>query len=281
LPMTPAPLPASASSLSAVQATGAFPDTPDSPATTLAREHRLLIWPWLLAALAVAAAAALLFWRNRSRAAFAGGPQIDLFSPPAPVPPQTRPRPAPAPPVGTAQPAPQPSPSGIVSSSLRPWIEIGMQPLRCIVTDETVTIEFELDLFNSGSAPARGVFAEAVVINAGATQDQELASFFARAVGEGERIDVIHPLKRLTFTTQVVTPREHVRPMEMGGRQVFVPLVAFNAVYRWGSKEGRTSLSYLVGRQGTGEKLAPFRLDLGPRVFRGLGIRPLPAAVRK
>ena len=55
-----------------------------------------------------------------------------------------------------------------------------MRPLRCIVTDDRVTFEFELDLFNSGSAPAREVHIAAVVINAGADQDQHLENFFAR-----------------------------------------------------------------------------------------------------
>jgi len=37
---------------------------------------------------------------------------------------------------------------------------------------------------------------------------------------------------------------------------------------------------FLVGRDTGADKLAPFRLDLGPRIFRGLATRPLPAAVR-
>jgi hypothetical protein len=119
------------------------------------------------------------------------------------------------------------------------------------------------------------------VIGAGATQDQDLASFFGQPAGSGERIELIQPLKRVTFTTQVITPREQVRPLQIGGREVFVPLIAFNAVYGWGARGGQTSVSYLLGREGKGDKLAPFRLDLGPRVFRGLGARPLPTGVRR
>ena len=163
---------------------------------------------------------------------------------------------------------------------LRPWIDVAMQPLRCIVTDETVTVEFELELFNSGSGPARDIHVAATLINAGQGQDQALASFFSQRPGPGERIPVIHPLKRATFTTQIVTSREQVQVLEMGARLVFVPILAFNATYAWGSKEGQTSVSYLLGREGKGEKLAPFRLDLGPRLFRGVGARPLPIGIR-
>lgn len=261
----------------------AFPPAAEGPTDTIAAEHGFSPVPWLLAILAAVAGAAFLFWRSRTRGALAGGPQADLFTAPEPEPaPAPPPRAAPAPPpaVRAEPPAAAPKSIGVVSTGLRPWIEVGVQPLRCIVADERVTIEFELQLFNSGSAPARDLLVEAVVINAGAEQDRERAEFFARANGEGERIDVLPPLQRLAFTTQVATAREHVRPIEMAGRQVFVPLLALNASYRWGSKSGRTSVSYLLGRDTKAEKLAPFRLDLGPRLFRGLGARLLPSGVR-
>jgi hypothetical protein len=35
-----------------------------------------------------------------------------------------------------------------------------------------------------------------------------------------------------------------------------------------------------MGRDTKGEKMAPFRLDLGPRIFRGLKATPLPMSVR-
>jgi hypothetical protein len=59
-----------------------------------------------------------------------------------------------------------------------------------------------------------------------------------------------------------------------------VPLIAMNALYRWSGGEGQTSVSYLLGRDIKGEKMAPFRLDLGPRLFRGVGARALPSGLR-
>jgi hypothetical protein len=155
-----------------------------------------------------------------------------------------------------------------------------MLPVRCIVEEAQVAFEFELDLFNSGNAPARAVLVEASVFNAGPTQDQDIGAFFARPVGEGERIVAIPPLQRVSLRTQVVAPRENLQVLDVEGRHVFVPLIAFNALYRWGNSEGQTSVSYLLGRDTKGEKLAPFRLDLGPRVFRGVGARQLPTGVR-
>lgn len=232
--------------------------------------------PWLLAALALGAGGAFLFWRNRSRHALAGGPQIDAFVAPEPAP---APRPAPAPP--KAKTPPSPTGAGIVSTRLRPWIEIGFNPTRCVLDEEKVVIEFEIELFNSGSAPARAVLVEASLFNAGPTQDSDIGAFFADPVGAGDRIAAIPPLKRFTVKTQVSIGREQLQAYEAAGRQLIVPLIAFNALYRWSGGEGQTSAAYLLGRGTDSEKMAPFRIDLGPRIFRGLSARLLPTGIRR
>jgi hypothetical protein len=246
------------------------PSFAPAPESSPQAEHRLLIWPWILALVTLGAAAAFLFWRRRShRPALAGGPQIDLFAAP-----ERSPAPAVPPP------APAPAPRGIVSTNLRPWLEVDVRPQRCIVTEDGVTIEFELDLLNSGNSPARAIHLAAALINAGNDQEKELATFFAQGAGPGERIDSIEPLKGLTFPTQIAVPNSQIRVLEAGGRHVFVPLLAINAHYEWAGKTGQTAVSYMVGREGKSDKLAPFRLDLGARIFRGLGVRLLPGGVR-
>jgi hypothetical protein len=37
----------------------------------------------------------------------------------------------------------------------------------------------------------------------------------------------------------------------------------------------------MLGRDTKGEKMAPFRLDLGPRIFRAVGNRLMPGGVRR
>src|SRR6185295_13468286 len=197
---------------------------------------------WLLAALALGAGGAFLFWRNRSRESFAGGPQLDAFVAPDPV---ATPRPAPASPQPKAPPA---TPAGIVSTRLRPWIDLVFQPGRCIIEDDQVTLEFEIGLQNSGNAPARGVLVEASLFNAGPYQDQEVDAFYASPVGEGERIAVIPPLKTVLVRTKVSAPLANVQLIEIGGRRVFVPMIAFNTLYGWSTGAGQTSASYLIGR---------------------------------
>jgi hypothetical protein len=249
---------------------------------TLAPEHNFPILPWLLAGIVAVAGAVFLFLRNRPRHAYTGGPQVDTFVAPEPAP-QPRPAPPEAPPppaLPKVEAPPRQRSPGVVSTSLRPWMDIGFQPIRCILDEQRLTVEFEIELFNSGSGPAREVLVEARLFNAGPAQDQEIASFFANPHGQGDRIAVIPPLKRFARKSQVIIGREQLQAYELAGHQVAVPLIAFNALYRWSGGEGQTSVGYLLGRDGQGDKLAPFRLDLGPRLFRGLGAKPLPEAVR-
>jgi len=256
-------------------------------------EHHLLLWPWLIGVLFAAIVGAFFLLRGRSRRAFAGGTGLDLFAAPESAPQQAprAPQPKPTPPS-----APRPEAkslpaggvvstglrhTGVVSTSLRPWLDVAIQPLRCIVDESKVTIEFELELYNSGTAAARAILVEAMAFNAGPTQDQEIGAFFDKPTGEGDRIDAIPPLQRISLRTQVVAPRENVIVLDAGGRQVFVPLIAFNALYGWNGREGQTSVSYLLGRETDAEKMAPFRVDLGPRQYRKVGAHPLPTGIRK
>ncbi len=235
--------------------------------------------PWLVAAAMLLVGAGVYFWRNRQRQAIAGGGAgHEPFEAP---PPAAAPRPA-------AAAAPRPAPAaetdfdslGLVSTRLRPWLEIAFRPTRCLIEDEQVTFEFEFGLFNSGSTPARAILVEASYFNAGESQDREIEQFFANPVGEGGRAVSLAPLKRMIITSKVVTPRASIREFDAGGRKVFVPLIGFNALYRWAAGEGQTSASFILGRKTEGEKLAPFRLDMVDREFRALGNRPLPPALR-
>ena len=184
------------------------------------------------------------------------------------------------PPAGTVTSRLRTGPTGVVASRLRPALELAFHPLRCQVDDDQVRLEFELALFTAGAAPARAIFAEASLLNASATQDAELAAFFTNAQGRGASLDVIQPMKRVSFRSEVVAPRSAVREYELAGRKAFVPVIAFNALYEWSGGKGQSSAAYLVGRDTHQDKLGPLRLDQGAREFSGLGARPLPSGVR-
>ena len=225
-------------------------------------------WPWLLAGIVAAGGALLLFRRHQQQRgryaeALAG---FDLGAAPEPA---TEPlHRAPVPPV-----PPKSASTGIVSTRLRPEITIDLLPERAVLDETGATIEFQVTVRNNGTAPAREVLIEACMVNAGPAQDQELGAFFAHPVAKGEAIPQIMPMTEILLKSAVRLRPEHMRQYEFQGRKLFVPLVGVNAVYRGPAGPKQTSASYLVGRDGDGEKMAPFRLDLGPRIFRGLGAR--------
>lgn len=226
-------------------------------------------WPWLLAAIVAAGGALLLFrrhqqQRDRYAEALSG---YDLGTAPEPATEPLRRAPVPPPP------APTPASTGVVSTRLRPDITIDLLPERAVLDETGATIEFQVTVRNNGTAPAREVLIEACMVNAGPAQDQELGDFFAHPVVKGEAIPQIMPMTEILLKSAVRLAPEHMRQYEVEGRKLFVPLVGVNAVYRGSAGPKQTSASYLVGRDGKGEKMAPFRLDLGPRIFRGLGAR--------
>jgi hypothetical protein len=169
---------------------------------------------------------------------------------------------------------------GLVSSKLRPWIELTFKPLRCVVEAERLTLDFEVELFNSGGSPARDILVEACMFGASPSQDQEIAAFFTKKPGPETPVAMIAPLQRLNFRTSLVAQRSALAAADVGGQAMLVPVMAFNAVYRSGGGEARTSSTYLLGRETKGEKLAPFKADAEARAYSTVGARQLPMGAR-
>ena len=256
----------------------------------------LISWPWLAALIALIGGGAFLAWNRRSRSrrygdpgrmAFAGlVPDVDQELGPAgprpdPVPPRTQPRTGPrADPVPRegAKPLPVPKPASdgtIAATSLKPQLTVEFQPDRVVVTDHELVLMFDLVIVNAGSAPARDLLVESRMFTAHLGQDRDIATFFQNPNGAGDRMTSLAPLGRVSLKSMARLPLDQIHQFEAGGRQLFVPLIGLNMLYRFGSNEGQASCSFLVGRGAEGdEKLAPFRVDAGPRVFRGLSSRP-------
>lgn len=222
--------------------------TPAAPAAET--EEGGGIWMFALPAAALAFLGFALVRRRRAGAA-APGP----IAAPAAAPP----------------PRPQPLP--------RPWLELDVKAQRTQLDDEEATVHFELTIRNSGAAPARNVRVGARMFNAGVELDKEIGSFFR--TGSEERktfaIPQIPPGESGVINGSVTLKRAEVRAIQVEGRALFVPAVAVNAFYDWGEGQaGQTARSYVVGRElkERADKMGPFRLDLGPRVWRTVGQRP-------
>lgn len=308
----PPTLPDASSANAVTAAPPILPTGPSEPSPTLQSQGFSLL-PWLVALFAVAGMAFMYFGRRR-RPEPAGHAPIDLgrraIPDPAPRPdpiprPAAAPVPAavgggarkplptnlmpPPPPSAAPRPradppvAPRPDPivpGGIVSTGLRPWIDIELTPDRAILDAQGTAIAFELTLFNSGSAAARDVVVEARLLNAGAQQDVELSAFFAQ-LAPGDPIPQIAPYARIPLRSAVRLTRDEIREYEIEGRKLFVPLVAINVRYRWSSGEGQSAAGFLIGQGGEDrDKLAPLRIDKGDRSWRGLGVRRYEKGIR-
>jgi hypothetical protein len=274
-------------------ATESFPAPAAAPA-----DYEFFTWPWIAALICVIGGGALLIlgrgrrrqrYADAGRMAFAGMvPDGEMDTAPYPL---GRPKPDPIPP--RAQPTPKPDPvppptpaprsmpkpvrddGMIVSTGLKPQLDVQFTPDRAIVTENEIMLQFDVVLANSGSAAARDVLVHAEMFTAHAGQDQEIAAFFQNPMVDGDRMTAIPPLGKISLKTTARLPLDQIHSFEAAGRKLFVPLVGFNILYRSSGGEGHASASFLVGRGNEqDDKLAPFRLDLGPRIFRGLSARP-------
>jgi len=263
--------------------TGALaPPPPAAPAEPTVLEPRPAKseggFPWL--PLLLAGGVALLglfgyrrFAASRTEAFAAPAPEPEPVAvPKAAVPAIVPPRPAPA-----AAPAAPAAPVSI-GIKLRPQLELEFKPDKAAATLTDANVQFELKVRNSGNMAARNIRIEARMFNAGAEQDREIGAFFARPAQESSNstLPAIPPRGEVAFRSTVTMPKDAVREINVQGRRLFIPMVAFNVLYEWGEgKTGQTSMSYIVGREAPtpSEKMGAFRLDLGPRVYRSVGQR--------
>jgi len=197
-----------------------------------------------------------------------------------PLPTTLMPQPQPQPRV---QPRPDPIvPAGIVSTGLRPWIDVELSPDRALLDEQGAAIAFEVTLYNSGNAPARDVIIEAKLINAGAGQDVELSAFFTADTAVGDPIPHIAPYARVPLRSAVRLPRAAISEYDYEGRKLFMPMVAISVRYRWSTGDGQSAAGFLVGQGADGQdKLAPLRVDRGARSWNGLGARRYEKGVRR
>lgn len=166
-------------------------------------------------------------------------------------------------------------------SHARPILALSFNPAVAGANDAVASVDYGLVVTNTGDAPASRVRMEARMFAMGQDHDAALAAFFADAPDRPTPIaSAIPPGVDAALRAQVSLPRDAVNPIQVRDRVVFVPLVAFNVLYEYydaqgGLQHGQTAMSYVVGRENRppAEKMAPFRLDQGPRVYREVGQR--------
>jgi hypothetical protein len=162
----------------------------------------------------------------------------------------------------------------------RARLELGFTAERAVATATETVVHYEMVLRNLGEETAGNIRIDVRMFNAGAKA--AIGAFLNGPIHDqsGSPHVTIAPGDDLKLTSSIAMPKEEVKAIEVQGRSIFVPIVAINTAYDWGSGDsvgsGRTSRSWLVGRepQTPSDMMGAFRLDLGPRIYRSVGQRP-------
>lgn len=279
------------------------------------------LWAWLLAALA-ALAAGIWYWRRQARTAVAIDSVAHAPEPaasPQPKPkgiaePEARPSSAatsPTPVPAPAAPAPAaPTPAAPTPAAPVAPVRLPAEPRRAsslvtrpaaerraelaltfkvdgiLITADNVVVRFDLDLENHGDAEAVGVLVRIALQQGSAMPESVLARFFDGAGGSVLRDGLtVAPHGRDRISTEIMLPRQHVEPLNIGGKPVLIPVMAIDVTYHWdgdGEAFGQAAGSYVLGREaadGAGNKLAPLPLTSANHVVDRPGSRS--TAVRR
>lgn len=267
---------------------------PSSNATTAPTEPAALpvapaptepsLWPWIIGgALAMLAlvAAVLLRRRKADDSPIVLEPDVEkvaLTREPLPerqIEPQPEPAPAPilAPPPAIEPTAPEPTPP----AADRPWLDMALDITQARFSVMGVTISYALLLHNRGDQSAQDIMVRGILGNAGAQQQAMLQSFLGGHSGMPLHSTVtIRPGETQRLVGELRLAPDDLAPVTMGQRSLLIPLAAFDAAYRWGPEEGepvgagRTARAFIIGQEQEppADRLAPLRLDQGPRHYR-------------
>lgn len=135
------------------------------------------------------------------------------------------------------------------------------------------SIGYRLVIQNDGDTPLHDVAVANFIANADAQQQQALAQFFDTPLATpAHRISEIAPGACVTVSGEVRLDREDLRPIEVQGRALLIPVVAFSVAHT----QGKATAAFIIGQESTPPraKMGAFRLDQGPRQFRDIGSRP-------
>lgn len=158
----------------------------------------------------------------------------------------------------------------------RPWLEVEFRPGTASATQEQTVLQFELIVRNRGDLPAHRVRITGQMMNTTPDLNARLSEFYAEDFEPVGPPRTLVPGAEESFKGALAMTREELKVIQIQDRSLFIPLVAVNVLYDWGDgRKGQTAQSYIVGRESDppAAKMAPFRLDLGPRVYRKVGTR--------
>jgi len=241
------------------------------------------LWPWLLGGIALLAAliGATIVRRRRAAARENFYYEEDAYQPPyedavvaepafaeaaVAVLPVTEPA---IEQVSVAESAPEEIDAVVAAAepiAERPWIELGMRPVRAGTQDDDAVVEFELTVANAGSVAAQDVRISTWMFSADPAQSEnERMLIDAPADSTLTQMDLA-PGDGRTVDAAIALPKAGLHRTHGVAGDSFVPVVGAEARYRLpDGSEGLISASFAIGvSQGDGEAMAPFAVDGAP-----------------
>ena len=158
-------------------------------------------------------------------------------------------------------------------------LAFALEATRMSATLFNATLAYRLVVTNTGASPLTGIEIGGDMISAHASRPAE-----EQLGTDGAALAPLHGVARLGPGESVVLggelrlPLSSILPIRRGDAHLFVPLARFLAL-ALGPDGPPITLrrAFLVGqsRSKSADKLQPFRLDLGPRLYSELGQRAL------
>lgn len=177
----------------------------------------------------------------------------------------------------------EPEVAPIAPTGAPAMLDVELRAKRAGTNLLSAAVDYEIVVRNSGGGPARAVQADVRLLSAGAEQDGWIRSLFSTPIERPITPPFdLPPDSAITLSGMAMMPKEMLSVMTVQGRVLFVPVLAINLLYDRGGDTGQTAASFVVGiDRGEGVKMAPFRLDSGPRMQADVTTLPYTVAVRR
>ncbi len=285
LPPATAPEPELQTDPSVTPPTGSTPTT-ETSAVSANSPSQFPYW-WIAIAAAAITSVIILFLRRRKNEAYKT--ELHEAENVAEEPEYVAPNniAAPASPVATQTivplPLPIPAPITVAPKRIdkRPDLDISFIPEKATLSLAKLTIKGQIRIINNGNAEAKSMQLRAAIISANVHQEQQIEAFHNHSQTPGDEIGAATIGERIAMDIDLIIPLSELSSFPLGDKQLFAPIVVAHVDYAWGNgtahKRDIAKISCLVGREAMPPKpkMAPLRLDLGPRSFTPLGQRPI------
>jgi hypothetical protein len=158
-------------------------------------------------------------------------------------------------------------------------LSLSLEATRMSATLFNATLAYRLVVTNTGAVPLSGIEIGGDMISAHASRPtEEQLGLDGADLAPLHGVAALAPGESVTLGGDLRLPLSAILPIRRGDAQLFVPLARFSgqALAPDGTPVTMRR-AFLIGqsRSAAADKLQPFRLDLGPRLYSELGQRTL------